>query len=213
MALPHPDLVYPRSNDRQTVYLKNVVTRPGIGVGEYTIYNDVLHDPREFQDRNVLYQYPINRDRLEIGRFCSIASGARFLMNSANHTLSSLSTYPFPIFYEEWGGPVHPQDAWDNHGDIVVGSDVWIGFEAVVLAGVRIGHGAIVASRALVTRDVPDYAIVGGVPAKVIRRRFPDAVAESLLALAWWDWPVERISAHLPHILAGDVAGLEQAAG
>jgi len=212
MPLPHPDAVYPRPGDSQTVYLKNVVTRPNISVGEYSFYNDSLHDPREFQDRNVLYHYPVNRDRLVIGRFCSIACGARFLMNSANHTLRSLSTYPFPIFRAEWGGDMPVQEAWDNHGDIVVGNDVWIGFEAVVLAGVRIGDGAIIGARTVVTKDVPAYAVVGGLPARVIRKRFPDAVVEDLLALQWWDWPAELIAANLSRIAAGDVASLKEVA-
>jgi virginiamycin A acetyltransferase len=146
--------VYPRVNDTQTVYLKNVITRPSITVGDYTMYNDPIHDPREFETRNVLYHYPINHDRLIIGRFCSIASGTKFLFNSANHALASLSTYPFPIFYDEW--PLHGkvEDAWDNHGDIVVGNDVWFGYESVILAGVTIGNGAIIGSRAVVTKDV-----------------------------------------------------------
>ena len=158
--------IYPREGDRQTVYLKEVVSDPNIEVGEWTIYNDFAADPVDFERNNVLYHYPVNGDRLVIGKFCSLACGARFLFNSANHTLKSLSTYPFPIFWgEEWGiDKSEVASAWDNRGDIVVGNDVWIGYEAVVMAGVTIGDGAIVASRAVVTRDVPPYAIVGGVP-------------------------------------------------
>ena len=158
--------IYPREGDRQTVYLKEVVSGPNIEVGEWTIYNDFAADPVDFERNNVLYHYPVNGDRLVIGKFCSLACGARFLFNSANHTLGSLSTYPFPIFWgEEWGiDKSEVASAWDNRGDIVVGNDVWIGYEAVVMAGVTIGDGAIVASRAVVTRDVPPYAIVGGVP-------------------------------------------------
>ena len=124
--------IYPRSKDRETVYLKNVVTDPSIIVGDYTMYNDFVNDPVDFQKNNVLYHYPINHDRLIIGKFCSIACGARFLFNSANHSMASLATYPFPIFFEEWGLDVsHITEAWDNKGDIVIGSDVWIGYEAV----------------------------------------------------------------------------------
>ena len=97
------DKIYPRTGDRQTIYLKNAVADPDIEIGDYTIYNDFVNDPREFQKNNVLYHYPINHDRLVIGKFCSIACGAKFLFNSANHTLSSLSTYTFPLFFEEWG--------------------------------------------------------------------------------------------------------------
>ena len=127
------------------------------------------------------------------------------LFNSANHTLKSLSTYPFPIFWgEEWGiDKSEVASAWDNRGDIVVGNDVWIGYEAVVMAGVTIGDGAIVASRAVVTCDVPPYAIVGGVPAKVIKYRFDPATVESLLAIKWWEWPAETIRRALPLIRGG----------
>ena len=201
--------IYPRSQGHSTVYLQNVVTDPSITVGAYTTYDDFVHDPRDFQRNNVLYHYPVNHERLTIGRFCSIACGAKFLFNSANHALGSLSTYPFPIFFEEWGLPVEDiPRAWDHKGDIVVGNDVWIGYEAVVLAGVTIGDGAVVGARAVVTRDVPPYTIVGGVPAKPIRRRFDGGVIERLSALRWWDWPVERIAANLEAIQSGDIDAL-----
>ncbi len=202
--------VYPRTGDTQTVYLKNVVTNPNITVGEYTIYNDFVHDPREFERNNVLYHYPVNGDKLIIGAFCSIACGAKFLFNSANHTLRSLSTYPFPIFYEEWGlKGENVTNAWDNKGNIVVGNDVWIGYEAVILAGVTIGDGAIIGTRAVVTKDVPPYTIVGGVPAKPIRRRFPEETAEKLLELQWWNWPRERIAEHIAALQAGSIAQIK----
>lgn len=204
------DEIYPRWGDSQTVYLKAVVHNPNIEIGEYTIYNDFVADPLDFERRNVLYHYPVNHDRLIIGRFCSIACGAKFLFNSANHTLGSLSTYPFPIFWgEKWGiDSSEVASAWDNHGDIVVGNDVWIGYEAVIMAGVHIGDGAIIAARAVITRDVPAYAIVGGVPAKVIRSRFDaDTVAE-LLRLGWWNWPYEKIWQALPLIRSGAIGAL-----
>lgn len=135
-----PQKIYPRSKDRETVYLKNVVTDSSIIVGDYTMYNDFVNDPTDFEKNNVLYHYPINHDRLIIGKFCSIACGARFLFNSANHSMTSLSTYPFPIFFEEWGLSIgNVTNAWDNKGDIVIGNDVWIGYEAIILAGVTIG--------------------------------------------------------------------------
>ena len=127
--------VYPRTGDTQTIYLKNVITNPNIEVGDYTIYNDFASDPKEFENNNVLYHYPINQDKLIIGKFCSIACGAKFLFNSANHTLSSLSTYTFPLFFEEWElEKAKVTDAWDNKGNIVIGNDVWIGYEAVILS-------------------------------------------------------------------------------
>lgn len=202
--------IYPREADRQTVYLKEVVKGPNIEIGEWTIYNDFAADPVDFERNNVLYHYAVNRDKLLVGRFCSIGCGARFLFNSANHTLGSLSTYPFPIFWgEQWGiDKSEVASAWDNKGDIVVGNDVWIGYEAVIMAGVHIGDGAVVATRAVVTRDVPPYAVVGGVPAKVIKYRFEADTVKRLLALQWWNWPCERIRRALPLIRSGAVAEL-----
>ena len=196
--------IYPRSQGHSTVYLQNVVTDPSITVGAYTTYDDFVRDPRDFQKNNVLYHYAVNREKLVIGKFCSIACGAKFLFNSANHALGSLSTYPFPIFFEEWDLTVEniPR-AWDNKGNIVVGNDVWIGYEAVVLAGVTIGDGAVIGARAVVTHDVPPYAIMGGVPANLIRKRFDDDTIQSLLSLRWWDWPEERIAANLEAIQSG----------
>ncbi len=196
--------IYPRTGDTQTVYLKDVITDPGIEVGEYTMYNDFVNDPREFEKNNVLYHYPVNGDKLIIGKFCSIACGAKFLFTSANHKMSSLSTYPFPIFYEEWGLDAKDiRNAWDNKGDIIIGNDVWIGYEAVIMAGVTIGDGAIIGTRAVVTKDVPPYTIVGGVPAKPIRKRFDDETVERLIKLRWWDWEHEKIAQSIAAIQAG----------
>lgn len=205
--------IYPRSQGHSTVYLQNVVTDPSISVGDYTIYDDFVNDPRDFQRNNVLYHYPINRERLVIGKFCSIACGAKFLFNSANHTLRSLSTYIFPVLFEEWGLDVaRIPEAWDNRGDIVIGNDVWIGYDAVVLAGVTVGDGAIIAARAVVTKGVPPYTIVGGVPARPIRRRFSDSEIDQLLELKWWDWPEEKIARSIGVIQSGDLEGLKRAA-
>lgn len=199
--------IYPRTGDHQTVYLDAVVRNPSITVGPYTMYNDFVRDPREFEHNNVLYHYPINGDRLEIGAFCSIACGARFLFTSANHAMGALSTYPFPIFFEEWGLPVEEiTTAWDNRGDIVVGNDVWIGYEAVILSGVRIGDGAVIGARAVVTRDVAPYTIVGGVPARPIRKRFDPKMIAALEEHPWWSLPREQIKALLPAIRRGDGA-------
>ena len=209
----NPNLIYPRPGDTATVYLKNVVTDPAIQIGDFTMYHDFRADPRHFQENNVLYHYPVNRDRLVMGKFCSIACGAVFLFTSAHHALGSLSTYPFPIFYEAWDTPVSEiTEAWDNRGDIVIGNDVWIGYEAVILSGVRIGDGAIVAARAVVTKDVESYTIVGGVPAKPIRKRFDPDTIQRLEQLRWWDWPREKLRQLLPLLRRGDLAALERAA-
>ena len=204
------DKIYPRTGDGETVYLKNVVSDPNIEIGDYTMYNDYVRDPRDFAKNNVLYHYPVNGDKLKIGKFCSIACGAKFLFTSGNHAMQSLSTYPFPIFFEEWN--LDARDicsAWDNKGDIIIGSDVWIGYEAVIMAGVTIGDGAIIATRAVVTKDVPPYTIVGGVPAKIIRKRFDDATIERLENLRWWDWNAAKIQRNISAIQSGDIAALE----
>lgn len=203
--------IYPRTGDNQTVYLRSVITRKTIEVGDFTIYNDFVNDPRDFEKNNVLYHYPINGDRLVIGKFCSIACGAKFIFNCANHTLRSLSTYTFPLFFEEWNLPKSElSSAWDNKGDIIIGNDVWIGYDAVIMAGVTIGDGAIIGTRAVVTKDVAPYSIVGGVPAHEIRKRFAPEVVERLRELQWWDWPEEKIRKAMPPIQAGDVEALEK---
>lgn len=201
--------VFPRSGDNQTVYLKNTISDANIDIGDYTMYNDFVNDPRDFQKNNVLYHYPVNHDKLTIGKFCSIACGAKFIFNSANHSMKSLSTYPFPLFFEEWGlNKANVAEAWDNKGDIVVGNDVWIGYEAVILSGVKIGDGAIIGARAVVTKDVPPYTIVGGVPAKPIRKRFSDETITKLLKLQWWNWSAERIKQNLSAIQNGQISKL-----
>ena len=209
MTIPE-NKIYPRTGDKETIYLKNVITNPNIVVGDYTMYNDFVNDPVLFEKNNVLYHYPINHDKLIIGKFCSIACGAKFLFNSANHTLSSLSTYPFPLFFEEWN--LEKKDvtkSWDNKGNIIIGNDVWIGYEAVILAGVTIGDGAIIGTRAVVTKDVPPYTIVGGVPAKPIKKRFSEEIISKLLDIQWWNWSDEKIAKNIKAIQTGKIDELQ----
>lgn len=211
---PNPNIIYPRTGDTQTVYLKSVITKPTIEVGDFTIYNDFVNDPRDFEKNNVLYHYPINHDRLIIGKFCSIACGAKFIFNCANHTLKSLSTYTFPLFFEEWDLPKSEvSTAWDNKGDIIIGNDVWIGYDAIIMAGVHIGDGAIIGTRAVVTKDVEPYSIVGGVPAKEIRKRFAPDVVAKLLELKWWNWPSEKIKNNIAAIQSGNIEELLKISG
>lgn len=202
--------IYPRSGDNQTVYLKSVITHQNIEVGDFTIYNDFVNDPRDFEKNNVLYHYPINHDCLIIGKFCSIACGAKFIFNCANHTLKSLSTYTFPLFFEEWDLPKSDVfSAWDNKGDIVIGNDVWIGYDAIIMAGVTIGDGAIIGTRAVVTKDVEPYSIVGGVPAKEIRKRFSTDIIARLQELQWWNWDADIIRNSIKAIQDGDLGSLD----
>lgn len=201
-----PEKIYPRQDDKTTVYLKNVITDPEIIVGKFTIYNDFVHNPCDFEKNNVLYHYPVNHEKLIIGNFCSIACGVKFLFNSANHTLKSLSTYPFALMYDEWN--MDKKDVakgWDNKGDIIVGNDVWIGYNAIIMAGVKIGDGAIVAAGAVVVKDVAPYTIVGGVPAKMIRKRFSAETIAILQNLQWWNWPAEKIRKNIKAIQTGTI--------
>ena len=194
----------------QTVVRQRLLSNSNIVIGDYTYYDDP-EDAENFE-RNVLYHYPFIGDKLVIGKFCAIARGVRFIMNGANHKLTGISTYPFHIFGNGWEHVAPSPADLPYKGDTVIGNDVWIGYEALIMPGVRIGNGAVVSSRSVVTGDVPPYAIVGGNPAGIIRTRFPaDAVAK-LEALAWWDWPIEKVTRHLTLIVSGNVDALSACA-
>lgn len=203
---PHPMAGFP-----QVCFIKNTIANPNIVVGDYTYYDDP--DDSEGFERNVLYQFPFVGDRLVIGKFCAIARGVRFIMNGANHKLSGISTYPFQIFGNGWEAAAPADGELPYKGDTVIGNDVWIGYDSLVMPGVRMGNGAIVAARSVVVSDVPAYSVVGGNPARVIRERFAADVVARLEAVAWWDWPIEKVTQHLRVIVSGDVAALESCAG
>lgn len=207
-VLADPNKIYPRDFDKTICYLKNIIKNPNISVGDFTFYHN-FENPLNFE-KNVLYQYPCNNDKLSIGKFCSVANGAKFIFNGANHTLKSLSTYPFPVMANEWGFDFNVVQAWDNKGDITIGNDVWLGYDTVIMAGVTIGDGAIIGTRAVVTKDVEPYTIVGGIPAKTIRKRFDDETIEFLLKLKWWDFEIGKISEILPMIQSGDIKKLKE---
>lgn len=193
----------------QVCFIKNTVSNPNIIIGDYTYYDDP-EDSENFE-RNVLYHYPFIGDKLIIGKFCAIARGARFIMNGANHKLSGISTYPFQIFGNGWEKVMPKPGDLPYKGDTVIGNDVWIGYQALVMPGVRIGDGAIVSSGAVVIADVEPYTVVGGNPAKPVKRRFDPGQVRELLQIAWWDWPIEQISAHLDLIVSGDIGALKAA--
>ncbi|MFJ9605895.1 CatB-related O-acetyltransferase [Kitasatospora sp. NPDC101176] len=193
----------------RVVLLKPLVTSPLIEVGDYSYYDDP-DAATEFETRNVLHHY--GPEKLVIGRFCALATGVRFLMNGANHRMDGPSTFPFPVMGGSWAEHVDLITALPTRGDTVVGNDVWLGHGALVMPGVRIGHGAVVASGSVVVDDVPDYGIVGGNPARLIRTRFSGPDVTRLLALAWWDWPVEHLTRHLRTVMSGTVEELEAAA-
>ena len=204
---PSPALRHPLTAAPRLGFLRNFITRPNIVVGDYTYYDDP-RGPERFEEQ-VLYHFDFIGDRLVIGKFCSIAAEATFVMNGGNHPTTWLTTYPFPIFGGGWEAAEPP--AWPSRGDTVVGNDVWIGYRATVMPGVTIGDGAIVATASVVTRDVPPYAIVGGNPAAVIRYRFDDAAIARLLALRWWDWDAAKLTRNVRAICASDVDALERA--
>jgi len=206
---PDPSNKHPMAGVPQVCFIKNTVSNPNIVIGDYTYYDDP--DDSENFERNVLYHFPFIGDKLIIGRFCALARGVKFIMNGANHKLSGFSTYPFQIFGNGWERITPQPGALPYKGDTVVGHDVWIGYEAVVMPGVKIGHGAVVASKSVVVGDVPPYTVVGGNPARPLRQRFPDEIVAELLAIAWWDWDVEKITRNLERIVAADITGLRAA--
>ena len=204
-----PTVLHPMPDQPRVVLLKPLVTSALIEVGEYSYYDDP-DEPTAFETRNVLYHY--GPEKLVIGRFCALGEGVRFIMNGANHRMDGPSTFPFPIMGASWAEHFDLITGLPGRGDTVVGNDVWFGYRTTIMPGVRVGHGAIVASEAVVVDDVPDYAIVGGNPASLIRSRFSQADVARLLALAWWDWPAEHITLHLRAIMSGSIDELEAAA-
>src|SRR4051794_3133624 len=211
MPLPAPDptVMHPVARQERVVFLRPLVQSANVEVGEYTYY-DSSGDPRAFERDAVLYAF--GPERLIIGRFCAIASGVRFLMPGANHADLGPSTYPFGVFGPPWDTTMDIVMSAPSRGDTVVGHDVWLGYSALVLPGVTIGDGAVVAAAGVVTRDVPPYAIVAGNPARVVRSRFPDEDVERLLRAAWWDWPIELVTEHARTIMSGTPAELERVA-
>jgi virginiamycin A acetyltransferase len=204
---PDPDLLYPVPGQPRIMFAKNIPGLSNVDVGAYTYYDDPA-GPDAFK-RNILYHFPdLTGDWLRIGRFCAIASGVRFVMNGANHALQGLTTYPFPLFSDGWTTADWSAYGSDDRGDTTIGHDVWLGRECVIMPGINIGNGAIVASFSIVTRDVPPYAIAAGNPARIVKFRFETEIIARLLEIAWWDWPAERLAANLPAIMHGRVDDL-----
>jgi virginiamycin A acetyltransferase len=213
VTLPDPDLLHPIPGTPRVVQLRPLIAAQSevanVAAGRFTYFDDPEHAP-DFLARNVLYNFGFSGARLEIGSFCAIATDARFVMPDAMHATAGVSTFPFAILGGAFAAALDlAAYPFPPARDTVIGHDVWIGREALILPGRRIGHGAVVAARAVVTQDVPDYAIVAGNPARVVRQRFPEEEVARLLALAWWDWPVARIAGAIPALVKGGVAGLE----
>lgn len=208
LDIPSPDQRHPLAATERVVFLKNVVSGENITVGDYTYYDDP-DAPERFQERNVLYHFDFVGDRLEIGRYCALGCGTTFIMNGANHRLDGPSTFPFPIFGGDWAQHADLIADLPLKGDTVVGHDVWFGYQSTIMPGVNIGHGSIVATKAVVTKDVPPFSIVAGNPARVVGRRFDDETIDRLLAVAWWDWSMEKVTKNIRAIMAGDIEALE----
>ncbi|ACV27293.1 transferase hexapeptide repeat protein [Kangiella koreensis DSM 16069] len=206
---PNPNDKEPLKGFPQVGFLKNFISSPNIEVGDYTYYDDP--DGPENFEANVLYHFPFIGDKLKIGKFCAIAKGVKFIMNGANHKVSGFSTYPFYIFGNGWEKVLPGEGELPYKGDTVIGHDVWLGYESTIMPGVSIGDGAIVASKSVVTADVPAYSIVGGNPAKVLKLRFDEATIEKLLSIAWWNWSAEKITENLEAIVNSDIEALSKA--
>lgn len=207
MTGPNPNTLYPIPGYEKLVFLKNFVKAKNIFVGDYTYFDDPRHGPDKFEEYNVLYNYDFSKVKLVIGKFCAIAAETRFIM-TGDHKLDAISTYPFPIFGHGWETAFNVLDL-PVKGDIIVGNDVWFGYDSLIMNGVTIGNGAIIASRAVVVKDVPPYSIVAGNPAKVVKMRFDDKTIDRLQKIAWWDWNIEKINRHLKLICNLDVDQLE----
>lgn len=215
---PDPNTLHPMAGVDSVAFLRPLLEKmspppPNISVGAFSYYAD-FDDPTRFFERNVRYHFPFSQARLEIGRFCALAHGTTFIMSDANHVLDGVSTYPFPIFGGAWA-EAQPIEStpFPFKGDTVVGSDVWFGYESLVMPGVKIGHGAIIGARAVVSRDVPPYGVVVGNPARLVKRRFDDDTVDRLLNLAWWNWPDDRLAAIIPLLVRGDIDALEAVLG
>lgn len=206
MTGPNPDVKYPIEGYQGLQYIKNTITKPNIIVGDYSYY-----DCRNgnFEDQ-VLHHYEMYGDQLIIGKFCSIASGVTFIMNGANHKMDGFSTYPFSIFGHGWERFTPSLEELPFKEDTVIGNDVWIGMNACLMPGVKIGDGAIIAAKSVVTKDVQPYTIVGGNPSKELKKRFSDDIVATLLNVAWWEWDIEKISNHIDIIVNGDSKALLQ---
>ncbi|MGC0371883.1 MAG: hypothetical protein DGJ47_000584 [Rickettsiaceae bacterium] len=201
----NPNTTYPIEGTKRVAYLKNIIKNPQIIVGDYTYYDDP-DDVHNFE-KNVLYLFDFMPDKLKIGKFCQIATGAKFIMNGANHPMNGFSTFPFKAFSKEWSKadliPVYK-------GDTTIGHDVWIGNSATIMPGVNIGNGAIIASNSVVTKNVAPYEIVGGNPAKTIRKRFDDDTINFLNEIQWWDWPIEKINKNVHILSSGNLEKIKE---
>jgi virginiamycin A acetyltransferase len=206
MTAPDKDEKFPLKGYDRLCFLKNIVINPNIIVGDYTYYDD-FEDVHNFE-KNVKYHFDFIGDRLIIGKFCMIASGVTFIMNGANHLTESISSYPFGIFGNGWAEAMEGK-TYPAKGDTIIGNDVWIGYQATMMPGVKIADGAIVAAHSVVTRDVEPYTLVGGNPAREIKKRFSQDQIQKLLDLQWWHWDIEKITRHVQDLTGNNIEALQ----
>nr|WP_317196670.1 CatB-related O-acetyltransferase [Carboxylicivirga linearis] len=207
MNIPDKNSTYPLAHYQNLVFLKNIIRNPNILVGDYTYYDD-FEDPHNFE-KNVKYHFDFIGDKLIIGKFGMIASDVTFIMNGANHLSNTISSYPFAIFGGAWKDAMNGK-SYPTKGDTIIGNDVWIGYNATIMPGVTVGDGSVIASNSTVTKDVEPYTIVGGNPAKTIRKRFSDEQIEILLQLQWWDWNIEKITQAVQILTGDDIKALKK---
>ena len=204
----HPLVMPDGTRHDGCVFLNAVIDHARIEVGDYT-YANAFDPPENWAKHLAPYLFEQSAERLVIGRFCQIANGVRFITSSANHRYDGFSSYPFAIFDGFGEGRASLPTTFR---DTVIGHDVWFGDGAQVMPGARIGSGVIVGAGSVVAGHVPDYAIVAGNPARVVRMRFPAKTIARLLKLAWWDLPIELILQHEAEICGGDIDALKAAA-
>jgi len=210
---PDPRRLHPIDDLSNTVFLKPLLDSKEIAnvtVGDYSYYSD-FDDPSAFFERNVLYNFGMKDVELRFGKFCAIAHGTKFVMADANHAMAGPSTYPFPVFGGSWAEAMPVDEVpFLNKGSIEIGHDVWFGMEATVMPGVSIGNGAVIGTKAVVAGNVPDYSVVVGNPATVVKQRYDDRDIERLNRLAWWDWSEEVLAEAVPVLVQGNVDDLER---
>jgi len=205
MNIPDSSIAFPIKDYDRLCFLKNIVKNPNIEIGEYTYYDDF--ESVENFEKNVKYLFDFTGDKLIIGKFSMIASDVVFIMNGANHLTESISAYPFSIFGGDWAQSMEGK-SYPQKGNTEVGNDVWIGYGATIMPGVKIGDGAIIATKSVVVKNVEPYTIVGGNPAKPIKKRFSEEQIKKLLEIAWWNWPIEKITAHVSKLTSMDIDSL-----